>query len=218
MFALGSGNRQLPLPPPSWTHLPYWRHGHDFEVLASKNAEDTKFPDDGRRRRHAQTQTALAQPSPSRPARSRPARPPEYTLRSPGGRPPLPRLPESLSASESCAERPTSCVLRPAPRVLRPASCVLRPAPSYVQLLFFSKKENFIADLRRKYVCRSSVALVETHSFCIPFPFSGGIGKRSSSGCDRKVPEYTEFLQKYNLDTEYLGRCTRLPLRPQLPQ
>ena len=27
---------------------------------------------------------------------------------------------------------------------------------------FFSKKENFNADLRRKYVCRSAVAMVET--------------------------------------------------------
>ena len=56
-----------------------------------------------------------------------------------------------------------------------------------------------MADPRRKYVCRSDVALVETHSFGIPFcyfPFSGGIRKRSSAGYDRKVPEYTEFLRK----------------------
>ena len=32
----------------------------------------------------------------------------------------------------------------------------------------------------------------------VPFPFYGGIGKHSSAGYDRKVPEYTEFLQKYN--------------------
>ena len=38
---------------------------------------------------------------------------------------------------------------------------------------FLSKKVNFMADLRRKYVCRSAVALVETHSFGVPFPFSG---------------------------------------------
>ena len=57
-----------------------------------------------------------------------------------------------------------------------------------------------MADLLRKYVRRSAVALVETHSFgfpfFVPFPFSGGIGKRSSAGYDRKVPEYTEFLRK----------------------
>ena len=37
----------------------------------------------------------------------------------------------------------------------------------------------------------------------LSFLFSGGIGKRSSAGCDRKVPEYTELLRnssgKYNL-------------------
>ena len=67
---------------------------------------------------------------------------------------------------------------------------------------FFSTKVNFIADLRRKCVCRSAVVLVETHSFGIPFfpfPFSGGIGKHSSAGYDRKVQEYTEFLRKNNL-------------------
>ena len=37
-----------------------------------------------------------------------------------------------------------------------------------------------MADLRRKYVCRLDVALVETHSFGAPFPFSGGIEKRTS--------------------------------------
>ena len=67
-----------------------------------------------------------------------------------------------------------------------------------------------MADLRRKYVCRSDVALVKTtfrwcsFSFLfVPFPFSGGIGKRSSAGYDKKVPEYMEFLRnssgKYNL-------------------
>ena len=59
-----------------------------------------------------------------------------------------------------------------------------------------------MADLRRIYVCRSYVALVETtflwHYF-FPFPFSGRIGKHSSSGYDRKVQEYTEFLRKNNL-------------------
>ena len=35
------------------------------------------------------------------------------------------------------------------------------------------------------------LALIFVH-----FPFSGGIGKRSSAGYDRKVPEYTEFLRK----------------------
>ena len=39
----------------------------------------------------------------------------------------------------------------------------------------FCKKVNLMADLRRKYVCRSDVALVETHSFDLPFPFYGGI-------------------------------------------
>ena len=43
-------------------------------------------------------------------------------------------------------------------------------------LLFFSKKVNFMVDLSRKYVCRSDVALVETHSFGVSFPLSGGIG------------------------------------------
>ena len=33
-----------------------------------------------------------------------------------------------------------------------------------------------MSDLRRKYVCRSDVVLVETHSVGVPFPFSGGIG------------------------------------------
>ena len=33
-------------------------------------------------------------------------------------------------------------------------------------------KVNFMADLRRKYVFRSAVALVETHPFGVPFPFS----------------------------------------------
>ena len=44
---------------------------------------------------------------------------------------------------------------------------------------FFSKKVNFMADLPRKYVCRSDVGLVETHSFGVHFflfAFSGGIG------------------------------------------
>ena len=35
--------------------------------------------------------------------------------------------------------------------------------------LFFSKMVNFMADRRRKYVCRSAVALVETHSLGVPF-------------------------------------------------
>ena len=34
---------------------------------------------------------------------------------------------------------------------------------------FKSKKVNFMADLRKKYACRSAVALVETHSFDITF-------------------------------------------------
>ena len=36
-------------------------------------------------------------------------------------------------------------------------------------LLFFSKKVNFMADLRRKCGCRSAVELVDTHSFGVPF-------------------------------------------------
>ena len=35
-------------------------------------------------------------------------------------------------------------------------------------LLFFSKKVNFTADLRRTYVCGSAVALIETHPFGVP--------------------------------------------------
>ena len=46
----------------------------------------------------------------------------------------------------------------------------------YAWLLFFSKKVNFMADLRRKYVCRSAVALIETHSFGFIFLCSGGRG------------------------------------------
>ena len=56
-----------------------------------------------------------------------------------------------------------------------------------------------MADLRRKYICISDVALVETHSCGVPFfpfPFYGGIGKYSSAGYDRKGLEYTEFLRK----------------------
>ena len=41
-------------------------------------------------------------------------------------------------------------------------------------LLFFSEKVNFMADPHRKYVCRSDVALVDKHSFWVPFLFSGG--------------------------------------------
>ena len=37
----------------------------------------------------------------------------------------------------------------------------------------------------------------------INFQFSGGIGKHSSAGYDRRVPEYTEFLHEYNLDGNY---------------
>ena len=36
-------------------------------------------------------------------------------------------------------------------------------------LLFFGKKVNFMADLRRKHVCRSAVSLAEAHSFEVPF-------------------------------------------------
>ena len=64
-----------------------------------------------------------------------------------------------------------------------------------------------MADLRRKYVCRSAVALVDTTFLFVPFPFSGGIGEISSAGYDRKVAGYTEFLQnssgKYNLDRKW---------------
>ena len=35
----------------------------------------------------------------------------------------------------------------------------------------FSNKVDFMADLHRKYVCRSDVALVETNSFGVPFLF-----------------------------------------------
>ena len=45
-----------------------------------------------------------------------------------------------------------------------------------VRLLFFSKKVNFMADLRRKYVYRSTVVLVDTYSFGVLFMCSGGIG------------------------------------------
>ena len=43
-------------------------------------------------------------------------------------------------------------------------------------------KLNFMADLPRKYICRSAVPLVHTHNFGVPFSFSGGIGKHSSAG------------------------------------
>ena len=43
----------------------------------------------------------------------------------------------------------------------------------------------------------------------VPFPFPGDIRKPSSSGYDRKVPEYMEFQQdssiKYNLVLRDLG-------------
>ena len=39
----------------------------------------------------------------------------------------------------------------------------------------FSLKVIFMADLRRKYVCRSAVTLAETAFLFVPFPFSGGI-------------------------------------------
>ena len=75
----------------------------------------------------------------------------------------------------------------------------IRCRPWYLLLFdtFLVNKVNFMADIRSKYVCRSAVALVETHSFGVPFfpfPFSGGIGKLISAGYDRKVLEYTEFL------------------------
>ena len=51
-----------------------------------------------------------------------------------------------------------------------------------------------MADLHRKYVCRSYLTLVETYYFGIPLLSSGGIDTSSSAGYDRKVPDYTEFL------------------------
>ena len=44
-----------------------------------------------------------------------------------------------------------------------------------VWLLFFSKKVNFIADLRSIYVCRIYVELVERHTVGVHFTCSGGI-------------------------------------------
>ena len=41
VLTLGSGNRRLTLPLTSWTRPSYWRRYCDFEVLASKNAEET---------------------------------------------------------------------------------------------------------------------------------------------------------------------------------
>ena len=38
-----------------------------------------------------------------------------------------------------------------------------------VWLFLFSKKVNFMTDLHRKYICRSAVALVETHSLGVNF-------------------------------------------------
>ena len=45
----------------------------------------------------------------------------------------------------------------------------LPPPPFLHTKILFSKKVNFMEDLRRKYVCRSAVALVETHFFGVPF-------------------------------------------------
>ena len=53
---------------------------------------------------------------------------------------------------------------------IRASSCVLG---------FFCKEINYMEYLRRKYVCRSAVPLIEAHSFEItffPIPFSGGMG------------------------------------------
>ena len=72
-------------------------------------------------------------------------------------------------------------------------------------VVVFCMKVNFMADLRRKYVCRSAVALVKTHSFGVTFLFSGGIGKLSSAGYDKKVPEYTELLRKIQPSGESIG-------------
>ena len=44
--------------------------------------------------------------------------------------------------------------------------------------------------------CRAGRDDIPLAFLFVPFPFSGGIGKRSSAGYDRKVPEYTEFLRK----------------------
>ena len=56
-----------------------------------------------------------------------------------------------------------------------------------------------MADLRRKYIYISAVAMVEMtfpwHSF-FTFPFFDGIGKLRSDGYDKKVTEYTEYLRK----------------------
>ena len=53
---------------------------------------------------------------------------------------------------------------------------------------------------RKRNQHRRSSDLVGQGSFVVfpfvPFPFSGGIGKHSSSGYDRKLPEYTVLLQK----------------------
>ena len=52
--------------------------------------------------------------------------------------------------------------------------------------------------------CRAGRDDIHLAFLFVPFPFSGGIGKRRSAGYDRKVPEYTEFLRnfsrKYNLE------------------
>ena len=59
-------------------------------------------------------------------------------------------------------------------------------------LLLFSKKVLFMADLQKKYICRSAVALVETHSFGVPFrSFSilWCIWSRSSSRYEGIPPE-----------------------------
>ena len=34
--------------------------------------------------------------------------------------------------------------------------------------VLFSKKVTFIADIPRKYLCRSDIALLDTHSFGVP--------------------------------------------------
>ena len=71
---------------------------------------------------------------------------------------------------------------------------------------FFSKKINFMADLQRKYLCISAIALIETNSFGVlvhSFYVFCDIGKHSSAGYVRKVPKYIESFRKYNAASKY---------------
>ena len=51
-------------------------------------------------------------------------------------------------------------------------------------------------EIRMQISCSAGIYDITLALILITFPFYGGIGKGSSSGYDRKVPEYIEFLRK----------------------